>query len=83
VKSMYVEDNEDNIFVLESRLKRHGTGGDSRVLVAVACSSRERETQTYFDGLSLPVTGWQGRRPGQLKLQQHTGNTVIALTPMR
>jgi len=65
VKILYVEDNEDNIFVLESRLKRHG----HTVVIArdgasgVQLAASERPDVILMD-LSLPVLdGWGGDPP--------------------
>jgi len=81
VKILYVEDNEDNIFVLESRLKRQGytvviaRDGASGVQLATI----ERPDVILMD-LSLPVLdGWEATR--QLKAAQQTRHIpVIALT---
>jgi two-component system cell cycle response regulator DivK len=81
VKILYVEDNEDNIFVLESRLKRQGhtvvIARDGATGVQLAAS--ERPDLILMD-LSLPVLdGWAATR--QLKAAQHTRHIpVIALT---
>ena len=81
MKILYVEDNEDNIFVLESRLKRQGytvviaRDGASGVQLATI----ERPDVILMD-LSLPVLdGWEATR--QLKAAQQTRHIpVIALT---
>ena len=81
MKILYVEDNEDNIYVLESRLKRHGhcvviaRDGASGVQLAVT----ERPDVILMD-LSLPVLdGWEATR--QIKAAQQTRHIpVIALT---
>jgi two-component system cell cycle response regulator DivK len=81
VKILYVEDNEDNIFVLESRLKRQGhcvvIARDGASGVQLAAS--ERPDIILMD-LSLPVLdGWEATR--QIKAAQHTRHIpVIALT---
>ena len=81
MKILYVEDNEDNIYVLESRLKRQG----HTVVIArdgasgVQLAASERPDVILMD-LSLPVLdGWAATR--QLKAAQHTRHIpVIALT---
>ena len=81
MKILYVEDNEDNIFVLESRLKRQG----HTVIIArdgvsgVQLATIERPDVILMD-LSLPVLdGWEATR--QLKAAQQTRHIpVIALT---
>ena len=81
MKILYVEDNEDNIFVLESRLKRQGY----TVVIArdgasgVQLATTERPDVILMD-LSLPVLdGWEATR--QLKAAQQTRHIpVIALT---
>lgn len=81
MKILYVEDNEDNIYVLESRLKRQGHSvviardGASGVQLAVT----ERPDVILMD-LSLPVLdGWEATR--QIKAAQQTRHIpVIALT---
>jgi len=81
VKILYVEDNEDNIFVLENRLKRQG----HTVVIArdgasgVQLAAIERPDVILMD-LSLPVLdGWAATR--QLKAAQQTRHIpVIALT---
>jgi CheY-like chemotaxis protein len=81
VKILYVEDNEDNIFVLESRLKRQG----HTVLIArdgasgVHLAAIERPDVILMD-LSLPVLdGWEATR--QIKAGPQTRHIpVIALT---
>jgi CheY-like chemotaxis protein len=81
MKILYVEDNEDNIFMLKNRLTRAG----HTVIVAtdgaqgVAMASSERPDMILMD-LSLPVLdGWQATR--QIKAAADTKHIpVIALT---
>jgi CheY-like chemotaxis protein len=81
MKILYVEDNEDNIYVLESRLRRHG----HEVMIArdgasgVQLATTERPDLILMD-LSLPVLdGWEATR--QLKAAAQTRHIpVIALT---
>jgi len=81
MKILYVEDNEDNIFMLKNRLTRAG----HTVVVAtdgaqgVAMASSERPDMILMD-LSLPVLdGWQATR--QIKSAPDTKHIpVIALT---
>jgi CheY-like chemotaxis protein len=81
MKILYVEDNEDNIFMLKNRLARAG----HTVVVAtdgaqgVAMASSERPDIILMD-LSLPVLdGWQATR--QIKATPDTRHIpVIALT---
>ena len=81
MKILYVEDNEDNIYVLENRLKRQGHAvliardGASGVQTAVT----EKPDVILMD-LSLPVLdGWEATR--QLKATSQTRHIpVIALT---
>lgn len=81
MKILYVEDNEDNIYVLESRLKRQGhevliaRDGASGVQIAMS----ERPDVILMD-LSLPVLdGWEATR--RLKAAPQTRDIpVIALT---
>jgi CheY-like chemotaxis protein len=81
VKILYVEDNEDNIYVLKSRLTRAGF----TVVVAmdgeqgVAMASSERPDLIIMD-LSLPVLdGWEATR--RLKAMPNTkGIPVMALS---
>jgi two-component system cell cycle response regulator DivK len=81
VKILYVEDNEDNVYVLENRLKRHGY----TVVIArdgaqgVAMAGSERPDLILMD-LSLPVIdGWEATR--QIKAAPATRTIpVIALT---
>ena len=81
MKILYVEDNEDNIYVLESRLKREGhtvvIARDGASAVQLAAS--ERPDVILMD-LSLPVLdGWAATR--QLKAAPDTRHIpVIALT---
>jgi CheY-like chemotaxis protein len=81
MKILYVEDNEDNIFMLKNRLTRAG----HTVVVAVdgaqgvAMASSERPDVILMD-LSLPVLdGWQATR--EIKAAADTKHIpVIALT---
>ena len=81
MKILYVEDNEDNIFMLKNRLTRAG----HTVIVAtdgaqgVAMASSERPDIILMD-LSLPVLdGWQAT--SQIKAAPDTKHIpVIALT---
>ena len=81
MKILYVEDNEDNIFMLKNRLTRAG----HTVVVAtdgaqgVAMASSERPDVILMD-LSLPVLdGWQATR--EIKAAADTGHIpVVALT---
>jgi CheY-like chemotaxis protein len=81
MKILYVEDNEDNIFMLRSRLTRAG----HTVVIAkdgaqgIAMASSERPDVILMD-LSLPVLdGWQATR--QIKATPDTKHIpVIALT---
>jgi CheY-like chemotaxis protein len=81
MKILYVEDNEDNIYVLENRLKRHGHAvliardGASGVQMAIS----EQPDLILMD-LSLPVLdGWEATR--RLKAAAQTGHIpIIALT---
>lgn len=81
MKILYVEDNEDNIFMLKNRLARAG----HTVVIAtdgaqgVAMASSERPDIILMD-LSLPVLdGWQATR--QIKACPDTKHIpVIALT---
>ena len=81
MKILYVEDNEDNIYVLESRLKRHGysvvIARDGATGVQLATS--EQPDLILMD-LSLPVLdGWEATR--RIKAAQQTRHIpVIALT---
>ena len=81
MKILYVEDNEDNIFMLKNRLTRAGhtvvIANDGAQGVAMALS--ERPDLILMD-LSLPVLdGWQATR--QIKAAPETKHIpVIALT---
>jgi two-component system cell cycle response regulator DivK len=81
MKILYVEDNEDNIFMLKNRLTRAGhtvvVATDGAQGVAMALS--ERPDMILMD-LSLPVLdGWQATR--QIKAGPDTKHIpVIALT---
>ena len=81
MKILYVEDNEDNVYVLKNRLTRAGF----TVLIAtdgaqgVAMASSEQPNLILMD-LSLPVIdGWEATR--QLKAGAQTQHIpVVALT---
>lgn len=81
MKILYVEDNEDNVFMLKNRLTRAG----HTVIIAtdgaqgVAMAMSERPDMILMD-LSLPVLdGWQATR--QIKAAPDTKHIpVIALT---
>jgi CheY-like chemotaxis protein len=81
MKILYVEDNEDNIYVLETRLSRHG----HEVLIArdgasgVQLATSEQPDLILMD-LSLPVLdGWEATR--RLKAAPQTRHIpIIALT---
>ena len=81
MKILYIEDNEDNIYVLESRLRRQG----HTVLIArdgssgVQLAASERPDVILMD-LRLPVLdGWEATR--RIKTAQQTRHIpVIALT---
>ncbi|HZP79082.1 MAG TPA: response regulator [Pseudolabrys sp.] len=81
MKILYVEDNDDNIFMLKNRLTRAG----HTVVVAtdgaqgVAMASSEQPDVILMD-LSLPVLdGWQATR--QIKASADTKHIpIIALT---
>jgi two-component system cell cycle response regulator DivK len=81
MKILYVEDNEDNVFMLKNRLARAGhtviVATDGAQGVAMALS--ERPDMILMD-LSLPVLdGWQATR--QIKSTPDTRHIpVIALT---
>ncbi len=81
MRILYVEDNEDNVFMLKNRLARAGhtvivaTDGEQGVAMALS----ERPDMILMD-LSLPVLdGWQATR--QIKATPDTKHIpVIALT---
>ena len=81
MKILYVEDNDDNIYVVKNRLTRAGftvliaTDGAQGVAIAAA----ERPSLILMD-LSLPVVdGWEATR--QLKAAPETQHIpVVALT---
>jgi CheY-like chemotaxis protein len=81
MKILYVEDNDDNVFMLRSRLTRAGfavvVANDGAAGVAMAVS--ERPDVILMD-LSLPVLdGWEATR--QLKAAPETRDIpVIALS---
>ena len=71
-KILYVEDNDDNVYMLRRRLEKHGhqmiVAGDGAAGVAVAES--EKPDLILMD-LSLPVlSGWDAAR--QLKASEDT-----------
>jgi len=78
---LYVEDNEDNVYMLRRRLERKGI----EVIVAhdgeqgIAAAARERPDLILMD-LSLPVIdGWEAAR--RLKSLPETGTIpIIALS---
>jgi CheY-like chemotaxis protein len=78
---LYVEDNEDNIYMLRRRLERKGI----EVIVAqdgeqgIAAAARERPDLILMD-LSLPVIdGWEAAR--RLKSSPETGAIpIVALS---
>jgi two-component system cell cycle response regulator DivK len=80
-KILYVEDNEDNVYMLRRRLAKH----DYDMIVAddgekgVAAAERERPVLILMD-LSLPVlSGWDATR--RLKSSDSTrGIPIIALS---
>ncbi|WP_437363342.1 response regulator [Inquilinus limosus] len=78
---LYVEDNEDNIYMLSTRLKRRGfdvvTARDGAE--GVEAAGRERPDLILMD-LSLPVIdGWEATR--RIKADAGTGSIpVIALS---
>ena len=81
MKILYVEDNDDNIYVVKKRMTRAGftvvvaTDGAQGVTMAIA----EKPDIILMD-MSLPVLdGWEATR--QLKADPQTGSIpVIALT---
>lgn len=81
MKILYVEDNEDNIYVLESRLKRQGytvvIARDGARGVELALSE---QPDVILMDLSLPVLdGWEATR--RIKAAEQTRHIpVIALT---
>ena len=81
MKILYVEDNEDNVFMLKNRLARAGhtviIATDGAQGVAMALSERP---EVILMDLSLPVLdGWQATR--QIKATPDTKHIpVIALT---
>ena len=81
MKILYVEDNEDNIYVLQSRLTRQG---HSLVIARDGASGVQLAATELPDlilmDLSLPVLdGWEATR--QIKAAQQTRHIpVIALT---
>lgn len=80
-KILYVEDNEDNIYMLKSRLERRGfavvvaTDGEQAVEMALA-----EEPSLIIMDLSLPnVDGWEATR--RLKANKQTRHIpVVALS---
>jgi len=81
VKILYVEDNEDNVYMLSSRLRRRGydivVAGDGKVAIELA--RREAPALILMD-LNLPVVdGWEATR--RLKAAAETrAIPVIALS---
>jgi CheY-like chemotaxis protein len=81
MKVLYVEDNDDNVFVLKKRLARAGftvliaTDGAQGVEIA-----RREQPDIILMDLSLPVLdGWEATR--RIKAAPETGHIpVIALT---
>ncbi len=80
-KILYVEDNDDNIYMLQTRLTRRGY----EVLVATdgeqgVAAARQQEPSLILMDLSLPVLdGWEAIR--QLKAAPDTrAIPIIALT---
>jgi two-component system cell cycle response regulator DivK len=80
-KILYVEDNEDNVYMLAKRLRRRGF----QVLVAAdgvqgVAMARAEEPDLVLMDMSLPVLdGWEATR--QLKATPETSRIpVIALT---
>ncbi len=80
-KILYIEDNEDNLYMLSNRLKRRGyemiSAPDGESGIAIA--QREKPALILMD-LSLPVMdGWEATR--RLKAESETrGIPVIALS---
>jgi CheY-like chemotaxis protein len=80
-KILYVEDNEDNVYMLKSRLQRRGfdvvvaVDGEQAVEMALA-----EEPSLIIMDLSLPnVDGWEATR--RLKANEKTSHIpVIALS---
>ena len=83
-KILYVEDNEDNIYMLTRRLKKKGfeivIANDGREGISKA--KTEKPDLILMD-LSLPeLDGWEATR--LIKADQQTSQIpVIALQPMR
>ena len=81
MKILYVEDNDDNVFVLKGRLERAGhsvlIAGDGEQGIAVA---RAEQPDLVIMDLSLPVLdGWEATR--RLKASPDPcGIPVLALT---
>lgn len=81
VKILYVEDNEDNVFMLANRLRRRGfevvAASDGRQGIELA---RSAAPALIVMDLSLPVVdGWEAAR--QLKASDATkGIPIIALS---
>jgi CheY-like chemotaxis protein len=81
IKVLYVEDNEDNVYVLKSRLTRKGytvlVASDGAQGVSMAATE---QPQIVLMDLSLPVLdGWEATR--RIKAGKGTGHIpVIALT---
>jgi CheY-like chemotaxis protein len=81
IKVLYVEDNEDNVYVLKSRLTRKGytvlVASDGAQGVSMAATE---QPQIILMDLSLPILdGWEATR--RIKADKGTGHIpVIALT---
>ena len=81
MKILYVEDNEDNIYMLSRRLKRKGCevviAGDG--VAGIEAARREKPALILMD-LSLPkLDGWEATR--QLKADADTSaSPIIALS---
>jgi two-component system, cell cycle response regulator DivK len=80
-KILYVEDNDDNVFMLTGRLKRRGfeVAHAENGKVALDCVASDRPALILMD-LSLPVIdGWEATR--RLKANPATADIpVIALS---
>jgi two-component system, cell cycle response regulator DivK len=80
-KILYVEDNEDNIYMLTRRLRRHGFEVVSATdgAAGIRAAARERPDLVLMD-LSLPgIDGWEATR--QLKAAEDTKSIpVVALS---
>lgn len=84
MKILYVEDNDDNIYMLERRLQRAGftvmIARDGAQGVAMAMTSAGQQPDLILMDLGLPVLdGWDATR--QIKAAPQTRHIpVIALT---